>query len=108
MRNKLRFSQKKARIEEKLVQISRTPTLRSPCGLKLLSRVRESIHAEVMRSQWLAGKVENWHGLPVILAGLEAKEPPLPTPLSEAQLSVVRERVKIAWESLWHPPPRSR
>jgi DNA sulfur modification protein DndD len=103
--NKLRFSQKKVRIEEKLVQILHTDLAVAMVGRSLLSRVRDSIQGEVMRSQWLAGKEQTRDGLPTILAGLEAKEPPLPTPLSEAQLSVVKERVKVAWESLWHPPP---
>jgi|SRR5208282_5295310 len=103
--NKHRFTQKKTRIEDKLVQILHTDLAIAMVGRKLLSRVREVIDGEVMRSQWLAGKEQTRDGLPIILAGLEAEEPPLPTPLSEPQLAVLRERVKVAWESLWHPPP---
>jgi DNA sulfur modification protein DndD len=103
--NKLRFSQKKTRIEERLVQILHTDLAVAMAGRKLLSRVRETIQGEVMRSQWLAGKEQTRDGLPTILAGLRGNEPPVSPPLSEAQLSVLCERVRVAWESLWHPPP---
>ena len=70
LENKLRFAQKKTRVEERLVQILHTDLAVAMAGRKLLSRVRDAIQGEVMRSQWLAGKEQTREGLPTIIAGL--------------------------------------
>jgi DNA sulfur modification protein DndD len=103
--NKHRYGQKKARIEEKLVGVLRTDLAVAMAGRQLREQVRAAIHGEVMRAQWLAGKEQTREGLPTLLAGLEAPEPPLSPPLTEGQLGVLRTRLRVAWESLWHPPP---
>jgi DNA sulfur modification protein DndD len=103
--NKMRYSQQKVRAEEKLATLLRGDLAIAMTGKLLREQVRKSIHGEVLRTQWLAGKEQTRDGLPTILAGLEASEPPIRPTLTEGQLAVLRERVTIAWESLWHPPP---
>lgn len=103
--NKLRHGQKKARVEEQLVALLRTDLAIAMAGKKLRDQVRAVIHGEVLRTQWLVGKEQTREGLPTILAGLEADNPPIRPPLSEGQLAALRERITVAWGSLWHPPP---
>ena len=103
--NKLRFSQMK-RASRTSWSRSFTRIWRSPWrGGSSSPAWREVIQGEVMGSQWLAGKEQTRDGLPIILAGLEADETHCPARCPAAQLTVIRERVKVAWESLWHPPP---
>lgn len=103
--NKLRFSQKKVRIEERLVQLLRTDLAVAMTGKILRDKVRSTVHGEVLYTQWLAGKEQTRDGLPTILAGLESGSPAISPPLTSSQLEVLRERVTTAWGSLWHPPP---
>lgn len=103
--NKLRYGQKKARVEEKLVTLLRSDLAIAMAGKRLRDRVRKAIHGEVLRTQWLAGKAQTQDGLPTILAGMESGEPAIKPPLTDRQWAALRERVTTAWESLWHPPP---
>lgn len=105
LENKSRAERERDRLKERLAALLRSDLAIAIAGRQLREKLRVRIEAEGERAQWLAGKEQSREGLGKILVSLEAAEPPIEPPLTTSQLDVLRERIRVAWESLWHPPP---
>jgi DNA sulfur modification protein DndD len=105
LENKGRSERERDRLKDRLAGLLRSDLAIAIAGGPLRSKLKARIEAEGERAQWLAGKEQSHEGLSKILASLDSTEPPLDPPLTALQLEVLRERIRVAWESLWHPPP---
>jgi DNA sulfur modification protein DndD len=105
MEEQFRFRRQRERVEERLHQMLRSDLALALAGQPLRDQTSRALRSEIKRTEWLASKNHTREKLDRILAGLEAKDPPISPDLTEQQVAVLRERLRNAWETLWHPPP---
>lgn len=105
MAEQFRFRRLKDKIEDELNAFIRTDLAFALAGKPLRDRVLAGIRRGIVRSEWRASKAHAEGQLDRILAGLDADAPPVQPPLTETQTAALRQRIRTAWESLWHSLP---
>lgn len=93
------------RLKEQLSQLLHGDLALALTGSPLRDRLANRLQAEAARQRWLSGREATKDAVRRLQEGIVKGEPPIEPPLSEAQIAALKERVRTAWESLWHPPP---
>lgn len=93
------------RLRERLAQLLREDLALAIASRTLRERTVRRLEAEDERGKWENGKTQSAGGLVKLLSAIDASPLEVQPPLTEPQLIAVRERVQIAWENVWHPPP---
>jgi DNA sulfur modification protein DndD len=93
------------REEENLAALMREDLALSLAGSGLRTRLVARLTAEEERSKWEYGQEQSAGGLARLLGAFEVSD--VEPPLTSHQTRRVRERIRVAWEDIWHPPSTS-
>lgn len=101
---KSKLERERDRARDRLFALLREELALAIAGKPLREGVAQRIVAEEARGKWEAGKQQSDGGLTKLMTAMDTP-PPVEPPLLAAQVAGVREWVRKAWESAWHPPP---
>jgi DNA sulfur modification protein DndD len=99
-----KLERERDRARDRLSALMREELAFAIAGRDLRGRTASRIIAEDERARWENGKQQSDSGLVKLMAAL-SEAPPVSPPLISEQVEGVREWVRRAWESAWHPPP---
>lgn len=74
-------------------------------GPKLRADTARQLGEESVLERWLSGKSQGDSNFDRFVASLDRSPPELDPPLTAAQHHVMRDKLRNAWQSLWHPTP---
>jgi DNA sulfur modification protein DndD len=97
------------KLRDRLLQLLREDLALALAGRSLRLSLYKQLNAEEERAQWESSKAQNQDKLEQFLHTIEegTQGPEISPPLLSEQRRALKERLKAAWESLWHPPPAS-
>jgi DNA sulfur modification protein DndD len=101
---KSKLERERDRSRDRLFALLREELALAIAGKPLRQALAQRIVAEEARAKWEAGKQQSDGGLTKLMTAMEAP-PPVEPPLLAPQVAGVRDWVRKAWESAWHPPP---
>lgn len=103
--NKGKFEKERDRSKEQLAGLLRGDLALAISGSDLRLQLARRLSGESARARWESGKEQGAEKLTKLLKALDWSEPKVEPPLTADQDRAVKERVRLGWESLWHPPP---
>jgi DNA sulfur modification protein DndD len=99
-----KLERERDRVRERLGALMRQELALAISGRELRNDLATRLVAEDERAKWENGKQQSDGGLTKLMNAMSAP-PPVQPPLLPDQVAGVREWVRTAWESAWHPPP---
>jgi DNA sulfur modification protein DndD len=99
-----KLERERDRVRERLGALLREEFALAISGKALRASLAARVVAEDERAKWEAGKHQSDSGLTKLMSAMSTS-PPVDPPLIPQQIEGVRQWVRRAWESAWHPPP---
>lgn len=100
-----RLERERDRVRDRLAALLREDLAFAIGGRELRTQTAARLVAEDARAKWETGKRQSDSGLAKLMKAMNSSGPPVTPPLLPEQLVGIREWVRQAWESAWHPPP---
>ena len=102
--DKVRIEKRRSLIEARLGDIIKTKLALALAGKNLRFFTEKTLKAENRLVEWQYSKNHTQDKLESLLKLFDKTEDILP-PLSESQISSLKEKLSAAWSNLWYPPP---
>lgn len=101
---KVKVEKRRSLVEARLGEIIKNKLSLALAGKNLRSFTEKTLRAENKLVEWQYSKNHTQDKLEKLLVLFDKSEDILP-PLSESQISSLKDKLTVAWSNLWYPPP---